>query len=91
MAFTGDHFIHRTIDGDRWDLLAHHYYGDASKQTVLLAANKGLYLNPIRVPDMILSAGLTLIIPIIDDDRSTTDENSLPPWKRKNPDYGAAT
>ena len=83
--FPGDHFEHKTIDGDRWDLLAYRYYGDAGKQSILLEANRGLFLEPLIVPPMILSAGLTLIIPVIDED--DVDDSDLPPWKRTNPEY----
>lgn len=79
------YFEHRTIDGDRWDLLAHSYYGDASKQDVLLDANRSLFLAPVVVPPLILSAGLTLRIPVLDEDQ--VNESTLPPWKQSVPVY----
>ncbi|MCH2165941.1 MAG: tail protein X [Marinovum sp.] len=74
------HFEHQTIDGDRWDLLAYRYYGDAAKQSVLLDANASLFTNPLVVPPLILPAGLTLIVPVIDE--AFVQDDLLPPWKR---------
>lgn len=81
------YFEHRTVDGDRWDLLAHSYYGDARKQTVLLEANRHLFLDPLVIPPLVLLSGLVLTIPVIDD--TEIDDSALPPWKRTNPVYGA--
>lgn len=85
MVTSNGHFEHLTIDGDRWDLLAYRYYGDAAKQSVLLEANRSLFLNPVRVPLMILSSGIMLIVPIIDTDE--IDDSDLPPWKRGVSNY----
>lgn len=85
MDYTNGYFEHRTKDGDRWDLLAYHYYGDASKQWVLLDANRSLFIDPITVPPLILKSGITLIVPVLDAE--TVDENTLPPWKRKEAVY----
>lgn len=85
MSNSNGHFEHKTIDGDRWDLLAYRYYGDAAKQSVLLKANRALFLDPITVPPLILPAGLTLIVPVLDAD--DVDESLLPPWKRKETRY----
>lgn len=87
MTNSNGYFVHQTIDGDRWDLLAYRYYGDQHKQTILLAANRDLFIDPIVVPPMILAAGLALKVPVIDD--SEIDETNLPPWKRTTPEYGA--
>lgn len=85
MSLSNGHFIHTTIDGDRWDLLAHRYYGDASKQHVLVQANTALFINPVRVPPAILSAGLKLIVPVIEADQ--VNDAELPPWKRAEASY----
>lgn len=85
MSTSNGHFVHRTIDGDRWDLIAWQWYGDARRQTLLLEANRELFLDPLRVPPAILPAGLEIKVPVIDV--ATADENLLPPWKRKSPDY----
>jgi phage tail protein X len=87
MRYPNGYFEYTTIDGDRWDLLAYRYYGDASKQNVLLDANRSLFINPIVVPPLILSSGLTLIVPVLDEE--TADDNDLPPWKRKGSSNGS--
>lgn len=74
------YFEHRTIDGDRWDLIAYHYYGDATRQDVLLDANRHLFLHPVTVPPLILPAGLVLKVPVLDAEAA--DPDALPPWKR---------
>lgn len=89
MSNSNGHFIHNTISGDRWDLLAYRYYGDPNKQTQLINANRALFLDPLVVPPLILPAGLTLIVPILEAD--PVDDAGLPPWKRANPDYGTAS
>ncbi|KQI69380.1 hypothetical protein AN189_02845 [Loktanella sp. 3ANDIMAR09] len=80
MAYPNGYFEHRTVQGDRWDLLAYRYYGDASRMSVILDANRSLFLDPIRMPPLILPSGLTLIIPVLDDDAQ--EATDLPPWKR---------
>lgn len=85
MGTSNGHFEHLTIDGDRWDLLAYRYYGDVSKQSVLLTANRHLFLDPIQVPPLILSSGITLIVPVIEPDQ--VSDTDLPPWKRKDATY----
>jgi hypothetical protein len=82
---TGDYFEHVTVAGDRWDLLAYRCYGDQYKQTVLLAANRDLVLAELAVPPLVLPQGITLKVPVIEEDAGT---DLLPPWKRDNPVYG---
>lgn len=76
----GAHLTHDTSAGERWDLIAHRYYGDVAQQHMLIAANRGLFLDAMSVPD-ILPAGLTLVVPIIDRPAAPAPE-LLPPWKR---------
>ena len=83
---TGDYFEHVTIEGERWDLLAYRFYGDAHKQTIIVAANRALFLDDLSVPPLILPRGLRLKIPVITQKASNAD--LLPPWKRQNPSYG---
>ena len=85
MSYPNGHFEHVTIDGDRWDLLAYRYYGDVSKQSVLLDANRSLFIDPIVVPPLILPAGLSLVVPVLDAEE--VDQNRLPPWKRQEATY----
>lgn len=74
------YLVHSTIQGDRWDLLAHRYYGDASKMTVILDANRALFVDPLEVPPLILPPGLSLIVPVIEEEE--VDRALLPPWKQ---------
>lgn len=73
------HLTHITAAGERWDALAQRYYGDISRQAMLLERNRALFPD-FAVP-AILPAGLTLIIPIIERSSSAVLD-LLPPWKR---------
>lgn len=67
--------IHTTIEGERWDSIAHRYFGDAHRYPELIA------LNPHAPIQSILPGGLKLNIP--DEPpalRPAADK--LPPWKR---------
>ncbi len=68
---------YRTIEGDRWDLIAYKAYGDATKFVGLLEANKPLAIEKV------LPAGLKINIPILEDENSgSVQSDLLPPWKR---------
>jgi phage tail protein X len=68
---------YRTIEGDRWDLIAFKAYGDATKFNLLLEANKPLAINKT------LPAGLKINIPILEDQNAgSVQAELLPPWKR---------
>jgi phage tail protein X len=70
-----DYLVHQTKDGDRWDLLAWHYYGDALRFEVIVVANPHVPIVPI------LDAGLQLAIPILVEEETVAAED-LPPWKQ---------
>lgn len=66
---------HITREGDRWDLLAWEYYGDATQYERIVAANNHVSIDPI------LPSGIAINIPVIDQpapELSETEE--LPPW-----------
>lgn len=66
---------HLTKDGDRWDTLAWHYYGDVGQLPLLIEANP-------HIPVLeVLPGGLNLAIPVIESDVAAALED-LPPWKR---------
>ncbi|MFT8210557.1 MAG: tail protein X [Symbiopectobacterium sp.] len=65
--------IHTTREGERWDTLAHHYYGDP------LGYGRIIMANPQVAITASLPAGVQLLIPIIAAD--DTEENT-PPWLR---------
>lgn len=77
-----DYLEHRTTAGERWDLIAFRYYADVTRQGEVIAANRHLFLEELRVPS-ILPAGLVLRIPIREAGGSAEAITSqLPPWKR---------
>ena len=63
-----------TQDGDRWDLLAYRYYGNAAQTGPLESANLHVPLTPT------LPAGIVLRIPVLEI--AEIDTTLLPPWKR---------
>lgn len=64
---------HTTREGERWDQLAFTYYGDAHRYEAIIRANPQVPLTRS------LPAGLTLRIPVLEEQTSTED---LPPWMR---------
>jgi phage tail protein X len=71
---------HITRDGDRWDLIAFDYYGDASLIAPLLKANAELLGHLDRPSPLVFDKGVTLRVPVLDV--ATTQQSQLPPWKR---------
>lgn len=67
--------IHITTEGERWDALAWRYYGDAHRYQPILAANPHVPITSA------LPAGLSLAIPVLEEQTSTSSED-LPPWMR---------
>lgn len=70
---TGTYVEHVTVAGDRWDLLAWDYYGDACGYARIVLSNP----HVARTPE--LPAGIRLAIPVIEQVLSAY---GLPPWKR---------
>lgn len=70
-----DTLIHLSKAGDRWDLLAADYYGDARAYARIVAANPDVPITPE------LPGGLRLAIPVIDETAVQSSE-ALPPWLR---------
>lgn len=68
-----EYLTHMTRDGERWDQIAHRYYGDAFGYARIIQANPAV---PIRDH---LPGGLVLLIPVIEAQPTVTE---LPPWKR---------
>jgi phage tail protein X len=64
---------HITTAGDRWDLLAWRYYRNVSRIPLLIDANPHIAIHEV------LASGLTVLIPMLEEELSTED---LPPWKR---------
>lgn len=64
---------HITLEGQRWDQLAWHYYADPHRYLPIVQANPHVPLTGE------LPAGLVLAIPVLDTLPTTED---LPPWMR---------
>ncbi|MGH7932268.1 MAG: tail protein X [Candidatus Binataceae bacterium] len=64
---------HVTTAGERWDLLAWNYYGDATLYSLIIMANPQIPIEPA------FGAGLVVGIPILQ--ASPIQTNDLPPWK----------
>lgn len=69
---------HVAVEGDRWDTLAHLYYGDAFKFPGIVTANPHLPIAPY------IEAGSLVAIPLLEPEAATaaTSPEDLPPWKR---------
>jgi len=65
---------HVSVAGERWDLLAWRYYGDATLYSPIIMANPTIPIEPV------FEAGLVIAIPILQVNPSQT--RALPPWKR---------
>ena len=63
---------HTTREGDRWDNLAWHYYGDATQYEQIIVANPDVPIIPI------LPAGIRLLIPVAENVEMTNTEGLLP-------------
>lgn len=63
---------HITVDGERWDQIAHRYYGDVFAYGPIIAANPHVPIRPV------LPGGIRLLIPV----RNAPALADLPPWKR---------
>ncbi|WFF39598.1 tail protein X [Moraxella nasibovis] len=62
---------HITSDGERWDSIAHRYYGQAGMMGLLIDANPHLPITEV------FTAGQTVFVPII---KQPTNKSRLPPW-----------
>lgn len=66
--------IHTCNEYDRFDLIAHRYYGTVDEIGRIIDANPQLVLSETLV------AGTTVIVPIVQE--SQTKSANLPPWFR---------
>jgi phage tail protein X len=65
---------HLTASGDRWDLLAWKYYGDATLFGPIIMANPAIVIEPVLTP------GLIAVIPVLQ--QTNIIPANVPPWKR---------
>ncbi len=64
---------HISVAGERWDLLAWRYYGDASLYTAIVMANPTVAIEPV------FGAGTVIQVPIVG--KAGPVSTPLPPWK----------
>ena len=83
MTEARDHFIHRTVAGERWDTIAAKWYGDAALDHVIVKANRWLFIDPLEPIPPVLPGGLSIIVPVLPSEE--VDPNQLPPWRRVQP------
>ena len=67
---------HITSAGERWDLLAWQYYGDATLFGPIIQTNPQI---PIEA---VFEAGLTIGVPLLIVNPTVQESADLPPWKR---------
>jgi len=77
MSVVGQYIHHITRTGERWDLLAWRYYGDATDYNPLIMANPGVPIEPV------FEAGISIAVPILQKSALVTVD--LPPWKLPHP------
>lgn len=66
---------HQIKAGERWDLLAYHYYGDVGEMSRLMDANPHIPLCET------LPVGQSLFVPVIAV--KATSQADLPPWMQE--------
>ena len=74
MTPSGQFILHTTKAGERWDLLAWQYYGDATEYSPIIMANPNVPIEPV------FDAGISISIPILQTSAVATA--NLPPWKQ---------
>jgi phage tail protein X len=67
------YIVHVTRAGERWDLLAWRFYGDATQYSGIIMANPGVPIVPV------FDAGVAVRIPLLA--QSGALGAGLPPWK----------
>ena len=69
---------HLTRAGERWDLLAWRYYGDATLYSVIIQSNPQIPIEPV------FESGLSIGVPVLLASSAITTASDLPPWKRRS-------
>jgi hypothetical protein len=72
----GAFITHITSAGERWDLLAWQYYGDATLFSPIIQTNPQI---PIEA---VFEAGLIIGVPLLMVNPAVKETADLPPWKR---------
>ncbi|MEN5083733.1 tail protein X [Bosea sp. TWI1241] len=75
------HLVHICGPMERWDHIAHQYYGNAAAYGPIIAANRELFPVALAPVPQFLPEGAELQIPIIDTVPAPRPDQ-LPPWSR---------
>jgi len=75
MSTNPTHLTHLTQAGERWDLLAWHYYRDVRQMARLIEANPHAPATPV------LPSGLRLMVPLLAPSVAN-NPHGVPPWRR---------
>jgi phage tail protein X len=70
------YLLHRSVAGDRWDLLAWRYYGDPTLFGPMVLVNTAVPISSV------LSPGTDVMIPILQA-ASAEVATPLPPWRKQ--------
>ncbi len=76
-----EYFEHVTKVGDRWDLIAYSYYGDATLIKKLLLANPDIVGDATTPTPLVFGAGTKIRVPILPEEEISASQ--LPAWKRQ--------
>ncbi|MGA2408843.1 MAG: tail protein X [Candidatus Binataceae bacterium] len=71
---SSQYILHVTLAGERWDLLAWQYYGDATLYSPIIMSNPQVPIEPV------FEAGRQIAVPILQVQQVQTA--SLPPWSQ---------
>jgi phage tail protein X len=69
-----DNLQYVTLDGERWDSVAHKAYGNAGLSKIIIEANPDVTITDV------LPAGIVLNIPVQREEAVFTSQELLPPW-----------
>lgn len=76
MNTQSEFIVHITTQGERWDLIAYRYYGDATQYGPIISA------NPNVVIEAVFEGGIAIEVPILI--QSSTVSADLPPWRSQS-------
>jgi phage tail protein X len=76
MNTQSEFIVHITTQGERWDLIAFRYYGDATQYAPIINA------NPNVVIEAVFEGGIVIEVPVLLESSITSAD--LPPWRSKS-------
>ena len=76
MNTQSEFIVHITTQGERWDLIAYRYYGDATQYEPIIRANPTVVIEPV------FEGGIVIEVPVLLE--SSVISGDLPPWRSKS-------